>query len=164
MPGTPTTGPDANYIGNQSIYGTPDISFTPLVTCNPHSGLAAHQYVNPSCFGVSTTVGQGGPFVLPTEYGPAYFNSDLGIFKHFRIGSREDSKLQIRAEAQNFLNHPLRSFPNNNNLSLSFQQQTAQSGGQTVGTSTFTQTNSNFGVAQYLQGHRIVELTAKYYF
>ncbi len=165
MPGTPTTGSAANYIGNQAIFGSPDLQLSPLVTCDPKEGLQAHQFVNPNCFAVPTTVGTGGPALLPAEYGPAYFNSDLGIFKNFRIGSRESNKLQVRAEAQNFLNHPLWSFPNSNNLGLSFVQgTTVNAAGQTVGTDTFTQTNSNFGYTTFKQGHRIVELTAKYYF
>ena len=169
IPGTPVwtsaTSGTADLIGNQSILGTSDAQMSPLVTCDPKEGRAAHQFVNGNCFSVPSTVGTSGPALLPAEYGPAYFNSDLGIFKNFRIGGRESSKLQIRVEAQNFLNHPLWSFPNNNNLSLSFTQgTTVNSAGQTVGTDTFTQTNSNFGVTQFKQGHRIVELTAKYYF
>lgn len=145
-----------NPINAQSIFGTPDISLMPLVTCNPSSGLAKHQYVNGACFAAPTTVGTGGPTILPTEYGPAYFDSDLGVFKNFQIGSRETNKLQIRAEAQNFLNHPLTSFPNASNLTLNFTQN--------ANTGAITQTNSNFGYAQFTQGHRIVELSAKYYF
>ena len=51
-------------------------------------------------------------------YGPAYFNADLGIFKNFKV--TEKKKLQLRANAYNFLNHPLWSFSNGANLNLGF--------------------------------------------
>ena len=55
--------------------------------------------------------------MLPAIYGPAFFNSDLGLFKNFQI--TESKKLQFRFNGYNFLNHPLWSF-NGNNLSLGF--------------------------------------------
>ena len=39
---------------------------------------------------------------------PAYFDSDLALFKNFQITERQ--KLQFRISAVNFLNHPLRQF------------------------------------------------------
>ena len=57
-------------------------------------------------------------------YGPAFFDSDLGLFKNFQI--KESMKLQFRIQAYNFLNHPLWSFPNGtNNLTLQFTQNAA---------------------------------------
>ena len=123
-------------------------------TCNPKGGPAPHQYINGNCFAAPSVVGQNGPTVLPALYGPAYFNSDLGVFKNFQVSER--MRLQIRAQAQNFLNHPLYSFPNSNNLTLNFVQATP--GG------VLTQTNSQFGITNYKQGHRIVEMVAKFYF
>jgi hypothetical protein len=104
---------------------------------------------------VPTAVGQNGPTVLPAIYGPAFFNSDLGIFKNFQI--KESMKLQFRVQAQNFLNHPLWSFPNTNNLTLNYTQ-------ASPGSSTITQNNSTFGYTTFKQGQRIVELVVKFYF
>jgi Carboxypeptidase regulatory-like domain len=152
-------------INDQSILGTPDIgatpnaTLTPYVTCNPKSNLAPHQFINPHCFAAPTIPGVGGPAVLPTFTGPAYFASDLGVFKNFQIGSRESQKLQLRVQAQNFLNHPLYSFPNTNNLTLNFTQATLG------GPITLSPTSAaDFGVTQNKQGNRIVEFSAKYFF
>ena len=142
-------------IGNQSLLGTPNIQLNPILTCNPAKNLASHQYINVACFGVPTSIGQNGPTLLPAIYGPAFFDSDLGLFKNFQI--KESMKLQFRIQAYNFLNHPNWSFPNGNNLTLQFHQ-------ASPGSATITQTNSTFGIAQYKQGQRIVELQAKFFF
>ncbi len=58
---------------------------------------------------------------FPLSYGPAFFDSDLAVFKNFTI--REGMKLQLRAQAYNFLNHPLYSFPSGtSNLNLHFSR------------------------------------------
>ncbi|MFL6463144.1 MAG: carboxypeptidase regulatory-like domain-containing protein, partial [Bryobacteraceae bacterium] len=142
-------------ISNQSVLGTNAIQLNPILTCDPTANLAPHQFINGNCFGVPTQRGQNGPTVLPAIYGPAYFNSDLGLFKNFQI--RESMKLQFRFQAYNFLNHPLWSFPNNNNLTLQFKQ-------ASPGSATITQTNSTFGYTQYKQGQRIIQLAVKFYF
>jgi len=147
-------GANGIAIGNQAILGTNAIQLNPILTCNPTKNLAPHQFINGSCFTVPTQVGVNGPTLLPAIYGPAFFNSDLGIFKNFQI--RESMKLQFRVEAYNFLNHPLWSFPNSNNLTLQFAQDPA--------TGKITQTNSNFGITNFKQGNRVVELVVKLYF
>jgi hypothetical protein len=91
---------------------------------------------------------------MPVAYGPGFFNSDLSIFKNFRFS--ETRKLQLRAQAYNFLNHPLYSFPTGSNLTLQFVQDPA--------TQKITQANSNFGKTTQKQGARIVEFGAKIYF
>jgi hypothetical protein len=139
-------------ISNVSLLGTPDIQLNPILTCDPRKNLAAHQYINGSCFAAPTTVGQNGPTMLPAIYGPGFFSSDLGLFKSFKI--TESKNLQFRVSAYNFLNHPLWSF-NGSNLGLSFTQNPD---------GTLTQSNSTFGYTTNKQGHRIVELAVKFYF
>ena len=153
-----TTNPMGIAINNQSIYGTNIKSGAsapnPLVTCDPRGHRLPHQYVNGSCFAPIETPGINNLSLLPAVYGPAYFDSDLSIFKNFNI--KESMKLQIRGQAYNFLNHPLWSFPNGNNLTLTYvQDPTSQ---------VLTQTNSNFGITTQKQGQRVIELGAKFFF
>ena len=146
--GAKIPGTDFN-ISNVSLLGTSDINLSPLLTCSPTSGLRQNQYINPSCFSFPTAIGQNGPTVLPAIYGPAFFNSDLGLFKNFKI--KESRKLQLRLNATNFLNHPLWSF-NGSNLSLGFDSNTGK-----VNTPLF-------GTVTQKQGHRIVQAAVKFYF
>ncbi len=143
IPGT------TDNISNVSLLGTPNIQLNPILTCNPTANLGKNQYINPSCFGVPTQVGQNGPTLLPVAYGPAFFNSDLGLFKNFQL--REATKLQFRFDAFNFLNHPLWSF-NGDNLTLGFDPATLK-----VNT-------PNFGTVTHKQGNRIIQLVVKLYF
>jgi hypothetical protein len=136
-------------VSNASILGTTDIQLNPVLTCNPASGLAAHQYINPNCFAIPTAIGQNGPTIMPAIYGPAFFNSDLGLFKNFQI--KESQKLQFRFNAYNFLNHPLWSF-NGSNLSLGFDPTTGKLN------------TPNFGTVTEKQGRRVVQLAVKYIF
>jgi hypothetical protein len=138
-------------ITNQNLLGTDFIPLNPIVTCNPTSGLASNQYVNPNCFSFPTQRGQNGPTVLPEAFGPKYWNSDLSLFKNFQLG--EVKKLQFRFSAYNLLNHSLYSFRNgSSNLNLNFNQNTGKLD------------NSNFGITTEKQGHRIVQLAVKFYF
>ena len=87
--------------------------------------------------------------MLPAIYGPAFFNSDLGMFKNFNI--TESKKLQFRFNGYNFLNHPLWSF-NGSNLNLGFDPGTGA-----VNTPLF-------GTVTTKQGHRVVQAAVKFYF
>jgi hypothetical protein len=150
IPGT-TGGTGLNgevEISNAALLGTTDIQLNPIITCNPSSGLKAHQFINPNCYSFPTAVGQNGPTIGPAVYGPAFFNSDLGMFKNFNI--TESKKLQFRFNAYNFLNHPLWSF-NGNNLNLGFNQNG-------------TLSTPEFGTVTTKQGHRIIQVAVKFYF
>ena len=136
-------------VSSTSLLGTPNIALMPTLTCDPTQGLAEHQFINPNCYSFPKQIGQNGPTIQPVVYGPAYFNSDLGVFKNFKIG--EKKTLQFRANAYNFLNHPLWSF-NGNNLNLGFN-----------GTTGVINTPL-FGTVTTKQGHRIVSLDVKFYF
>ena len=147
--------PTGIAINNQSILGTSDQTLNPLYTCGTHAANpGSHTYVNSNCFAAPTVPGQGGPTMLPVAYGPAFFDSDLSIFKNFSI--REGMKLQIRAQAYNFLNHPLYSFPSGSNLTLQFTQDPVSQA--------ITQANTNFGITTQKQGSRIIEFGAKFFF
>ncbi len=158
LPGTQNVtnsdGSTGIAINNQSVLGTNAIQLQPILTCDPTKNLAPHQFLNGNCFSVPTSIGQNGPTILPAFYGPTYFNSDLGIFKNFEFS--ETRKLQFRVQAFNFLNHPLYSYPNSNNLTLQFTQATP--GGA------ISQTNSRFGYTDFKQGQRIILLAVKFYF
>jgi hypothetical protein len=150
-----TANPTGIAIGNQSILGTSSQTLNPLYTCGANPGhTGAHTFVNSNCFAAPTVPGQGGPALLPIAYGPAFINSDLSVFKNFSI--KENMKLQIRAQAYNFLNHPLYSFPSGSNLTLQFEQDPVSQ--------VITQSNTNFGITTQKQGQRIVEFGAKFYF
>jgi Carboxypeptidase regulatory-like domain len=150
IPGSVSTAnPNGIQISNVSLLGTPDIQLNPILTCNPSSNLKPNQYINPSCFALPTTVGQNGPSVMPAIYGPAFFNADLGLFKNFQI--KESMKFQLRFNAYNFLNHPLNSF-NGSNLTLGFDPNSLK-----VNTPLF-------GSVTEKQGHRVIQIAAKFYF
>jgi hypothetical protein len=144
-----TTNPTGIQVSNVSILGTPNIQLNPLLTCNPAANLKPNQYINPSCFSLPTQVGQNGPTVVPPIYGPGFFNADLGLFKNFQI--KESMKFQLRFNAYNFLNHPLNSF-NGSNLTLGFDPNNLK-----VNTPLF-------GTVTQKQGHRVIQVAAKFYF
>jgi hypothetical protein len=106
-----SNGLRSNNVGQATWYGTDQTGggyagMLPLLTCDPRKH-ASGQYFNPNCF---TTPGQGqlGQFNWPYIHAPAYFDSDLGIYKTFKI--TESKKVEFRIQATNILNHPLPQF------------------------------------------------------
>ncbi len=100
--------------------GTDSENLLPALTCDPRSNLKAGQYFNPNCFALAPK-GTNGPVVWPYIHGPHYFNSDLSIYKTFRL--KERHQFEFRLSAFNFLNHPLPTFNANgaySDLSLLF--------------------------------------------
>ena len=136
-------------ISNTTLLGTPNIQLNPILTCDPRANLVEHQFINNACFAYPTQVGQNGPTTLPAIYGPAFFNSDLGLFKNFNMSERK--KLQFRANAYNFMNHPLFSF-NGGNLNLGFNGTTG------------VMNTPLFGYTTLKQGRRVVQLAATFMF
>jgi hypothetical protein len=137
-------------VSSTSLLGTPNIALRPIVTCDPTSNLGANQYINQNCFAMPTQIGQNGPTTLPVIYGPAFFNTDLGLFKNVDI--REGKKIQFRFNGYNFLNHPLWSFPGGANLTLGYSGTTGQLN------------TPLFGIATQKQGRRTVQLAVKFIF
>jgi hypothetical protein len=177
-PNNPTNDPtfgnqQTGSISNNNWLGTGSVQLQPTVTCNPTAGLHAHQYVNMSCFGVSAP-GTNGQYQFPYIHGPAYFNSDLAVFKTFKITERQN--LEFRASAFNFLNHPLDSFLNNGDLKLQFSGNstntsspgtyafTNTTSGPPAGVSTLGNSTTYPGYASTRFGRRVMELSMKYSF
>ena len=132
----------------------------PQITCNPRSNLAHGQYFNPNCF-TTPSYGSQGTLIWPYMRGPAYFDSDLALFKNFQI--RESQKLQFRIQATNFLNHPLKQFglAGTGDESLNF------TGYDSGGNEYLAPTNQNTlttGKPALTTGSRSLLLSAKYYF
>jgi hypothetical protein len=126
-------------LGALQALGTPDIPLYPLITCNPTQGLKANQYLNPNCFAPAPT-GSLGTAGMPYLPGPRFWNTDLSLFKNFKITERQG--LQFRFAAFNPLNHALPSFINgDNNLKLNF----ASGSNITTNASTFGMTTAHFG-------------------
>jgi hypothetical protein len=100
--GEPTSEQPADYLGTNA-YPTTAVA----LTCDPRNNLKSGQYFNPSCFTLPTN-GQNGNIIWPYIKGPAFFNSDLAIYKDFLF--KEHQKVEFRFSAFNFLNHPLWQF------------------------------------------------------
>ncbi len=142
---------NGDSISSTSVFGTPSIQVSPILKCDPSSGLKTNQFINGSCFSLPTQRNQNGGSVLPEVFGPAFFNSDLGLYKNITIS--ESKRVQFRFNAYNFLNHPLYSFRNDGqNTRLIFNPTTGKLD------------NPIFGTATEKQGRRIVMLTLKFYF
>jgi hypothetical protein len=151
MNGNGYVSPATGYtVTNTSILGTNNIQLNPIQTCNPTANLGPNQFVNGNCFALPTALGQNGPTIMPPIYGPAFFNTDLGLFKNFQI--KEQMKVQFRFNAFNFLNHPLWSFPGGNNLALTFNGTTG------------AMNNPIFGYTTQKQGHRVIQFAVKFFF
>jgi hypothetical protein len=145
-----TVLPADRGISPKLINGTPDISVQPVLICDPRSNLKQNQFINSSCFALPTP-GHNGAFIFPTIEGPAFFNSDISLFKNFAFS--ESKKLQFRFSAYNFLNHPISSFVQNDpNLNLNFDPNTGKP------------SNARFGYTDSKVGHRIIQLAVKFYF
>ncbi len=167
----PNTGGDMNasYPGQFSpgnpysqavLLGTdsyPNGALFPVVICDPRKGLSSGQYFNPACFAPTTTQFSQGTLIWPYIKGPAYFNSDLSLYKNFNFKERQN--IQFRFQTYNFLNHPLPEFNasgSNNDLSLVFNQ-----GGNLAMTNQNTITT---GKPLNTVGRRVVMLSLKYTF
>jgi len=158
-----------SYTSPVTLMGTPDITPTPLITCNPRSNLGSHQFLNPNCF-TSPALAQLGTGGMPYIPGPWYWDSDLTLLKEFKIGDRQ--KLQFRFAAFNFLNSALLSFSGgyvsrDANLTANFndlgQMITGTSCPPVSGGVKCTQP-STFGTADTYYGQRKLELGVKYMF
>jgi hypothetical protein len=138
-----------SYLGSNAA----NLHLMPLLTCDPRSGLRSGQYFNPGCF-AAPPVGTQGPLVWPYIKGPGFFDSDLALYKSFRI--TESQRVEFRVSAFNFLNRPNPGFVISGNTS-----DTTLNFGAPFSTNTNPLTT---GRPLYATGDRLIELALKYYF
>lgn len=154
-------GGKGENLSTMTWYGTNNGTIQPTMLCDPRHGLAAHQYMNAACFGVPV-IGEHGLRQFPYIKGPAFFDSDLTIYKTFHV--RDKQSVEFRASAFNFLNHPLWSFNGNSNFaSLSYTTTDKATFANTSGSSLPASTPV-WGETYYKTGRRVAELTVKYNF
>jgi hypothetical protein len=155
----------------QTWFGSNSINLLlPVVTCDPRKNRSAHQYFNPACF-APAAYGTQGTNIWPYLRNPAYFNSDLALYKNFQI--TENQKIQFRVSASNFLNHPLRQFglAGIADEQLNFTQTTPStekdSNGNAINIVSISPTNTNTttnGTVTNKTGSRSILFALKYYF
>ena len=164
----------ANSVNTSVWFGTNAYNvLIPALTCNPAGGLKGGQYFNPKCF-TTPAYGTQGPTNMPYMRNPAYFDTDLGIYKDFHITSSR--YFQFRASANNWINHPLPQFglAGNSDISLNFQQTSnatcagcVDSSGNPLKVIAISPTNTNAtttGTPVFKTGSRLITLAAKFYF
>jgi hypothetical protein len=151
--GSPTLYGQASFLGTSAYAGA---GLLPVVICDPRKGLSSGQYFNPACFAPETTMGQQGTYIWPYIKGPAYFNSDLSLYKNFQF--KEHQNFQFRFQTYNFLNHPLPQFGTGgaSDQNLSFNNNNYLSMTNVNGVTT--------GKPLYTVGRRVVMLSLKYNF
>lgn len=156
------TGPDGGAASDTYLLGTNAELLSPYITCDPRYG--GGKYFNAKCFQTPSKMGVNGPAVWPYIHGPAFFNSDLAIFKTFHV--TEGQSLQFRVSAFNFLNHPLPQFGQGSDVDLhmgclqsSAQAQGCDEGG--INSNATTNGNVQYDAASQ---NRYMELALKYYF
>src|SRR5262245_776219 len=147
-------------VGNsRAIVGTTNTSAQPFITCDPRENLGENQFMNLNCF-APPSPGRNGNYLFPYLKGPGFFNSDLSLFKNFRLA--EKKKLQFRLSANNILNHPLRALTTDN-LTLEYVTDNPKSAAPKLVPS--ANTLNRFGrVTDNKTGRRIVTLAVKFYF
>jgi hypothetical protein len=151
-----TTGKNLSTL---SYYGTEVGDIQPVLSCDPHSNLKSHELLNVLCF-APPALGQVGPRQYPYLAGPSYFNSDLTIYKTFHIGEKQ--KVEFRASAFNFLNHPLWKFSSSSILTPTFNT-TDKVNFTSTATSNLSSTQQ-LGTLDQKTGNRRGELSVKYSF
>jgi len=135
--GLPTDEQPTDYLGTSSVNVT-----SLLVTCDPRKNLKSNQFYNPACF-TPPTNGQDGDLIWPYIKGPAFWNSDLAIYKDFVF--KEKDKVEFRFSAFNFLNHALWQFGQGGaqDLNLNFSNSNAGSCGNSPSPCGLSMTNLN---------------------
>jgi hypothetical protein len=169
LPGNASAVGITQGVGTATYYGTDaPLAIQPVLTCNPNHGLAKYQRLNVNCFaapaiGGVDMIGQFGGQKYPYMSMGSYFNNDLAISRIVHI--RGSQNVQFRAQAFDWLNHPLPEFSSANQVTLRYLVD-YPSKAITLNTASGG-TVSNFGFMDTKTAspyERIIELNVKYTF
>lgn len=172
--GTDALNSSINTVNSTYYLGSASYTLMPKLTCNPAAGRQGGAYINSGCFSLPATpqyqavfnsatqandyyltaIGGQGQYQMPYMRGPAFFTTDLTLSRTIRITEHQNAVFKFTG--MNFINHPLKSFDQNNanNLNLNFTNGVlATSGPGWV-----------YGVTNEKFGRRVAELTFKYNF
>lgn len=137
-----------------NVAGTPDTGVHPILTCDPRNGLGPNQFANPSCF-AAPQPGKNGNYQTPYMKQPGSMNHDISLFKNFPLtAEHEERKIQFRASAYNFINHPISFFQTGDpGLALNYKN------------GVLTQSSMQaFGIPVKKSGNRVLEMALKLFF
>ena len=148
------TGDYMNFSATNEA-GTPDTALTPVLICDPRTGLTDGQYANPNCFRTPSVPGQLGAYQWPYMKTPRFMNHDLSVFKNFSLSSTNEAlKMQFRLSMFNFINHPIPYFETSGpGLLMNFVQGVPDES-----------TLEHFGRPQLKRGRRLLQLALKFSF
>ncbi|MGA2653389.1 MAG: carboxypeptidase regulatory-like domain-containing protein [Terracidiphilus sp.] len=160
-------GLQTQAIGNTTWIGTPqpENGLQPVLVCDPRKFVKVYQgqKFNPNCFAApfpptATTFGQQGQIIWPYIRTPAYFDSDLAIFKAFKV--TESQRFEVRISATNWLNHPNAAF----GIAGTSDNQLTFNGVSTSSGLVFNSNTSTTGRPLAKEGYRWMQFAGKYYF
>lgn len=165
IPASAVGGNQTYAINTQTWVGSSQYEngILPLVVCDPRKGLKKGQYFNPNCFAAplpptASSFGQMGQTIWPYIRNPHYFDSDLAIFKAFRI--TDSQRIEARISATNWLNHPNAQF----GLAGNSDNELLFNGLSTGSALTMNSNASTTGIPENKVGYRWMQFAAKYYF
>jgi hypothetical protein len=152
-----------NNLSTKSYYGTNVGVIQPITTCNPKSGMTRdHQELNPLCF-APPAIGQRGQRQFGYLGGPAYFNSDMTIFKEFHV--KDKQTVEFRAAMFNWLNHPLRAYTTTATITPTFSTADKVNFTSTMNAANLGAYDWKYlGTPDQKVGRRLGELSVKYNF
>ena len=145
------------------------VNARPVVTCDPNVGATGSDttgtayVINRDCFTVPTAVGDIGNLGRNTIRLPSIFNTDLAVFKNFRIG--ENRAIQLRWETYNVFNTT--NFRDINGV-MTFAVAQVNPGGTgaactttNVCTAVVRQTNNAFGTPNSARSPRVMQASIR---
>jgi hypothetical protein len=147
------------------------VNARPVVTCDPNKGASgldntgSPYVINPSCFSVPTALGDIGNLGRNSIRLPSIFNTDLALFKNFRIG--EHRSVQLRWETYNVFNRA--NFKDINGV-MTFAVAQVKTGGTAADACTVTgvtctavvrQTNNAFGTPNSARSPRVMQASIR---